>query len=214
MKVFLTVFLSLVISSYAIADDCSNSPYWTNRYKEQINENFCLSISHAAGAEKSIMVDTMGEYLGLDRVWLEVYDWNGDGKADWIRLTNYLDDNFLQPDAPYEFGAESIKFYHGPEELKKMIRQYDDWFPSFVDFNIPENEMGTNDYNGHQDGLEFKPISDPFIIDLFTFADELLAHDIEQSGSFASRFENTITNIMSKKVLDLPAEWRKFKQRE
>lgn len=149
--------------------------------------------------------------ITFKRINLEIYDWNGDNVADWIRLTNYIDKEFsVDDDGPYRWGSEEIKFYQGPEELRHMLSDYGDHLRGLAGMSIPAGEQGTCHYDGSFNGLKFKAISDPAIRQLFSNANAMLAHNVNHNGLFSTTFENYIVKIMSKKVLDYPAEWRKF----
>jgi len=217
-NIFATLFILVSGSVFA---ECATSPYWFNTFIERINDNFCLSLSHAAGAKKTIMVNsgegygtdesTDENYLGFKRIWLEIYDWNGDNVADSISLSNYIHKEYsFDDEGPYRGGVEEISFYQGPENLRHKLSTHGDHLRGLEGINIPANEQGTCHYDGSFNGYKFKAISDQAVMELFSLADALLTHDVDHHGLFAPLFESSIVKIMNKKVLDYPSEWRVF----
>lgn len=210
MKIIVAlVFAFLGWNSYANA--CSTSPYWSNNYQEEITKDLCLSINGAAGAKKAIKIDTTSDkFNDLDRVWLEIYDWDGDNRADWIRLSNYLYANRDKSDGPYSYGAETISFYQGQGELDHMLKNHGFHLEGLKGMSISADEQGTSDYDGSYNGLKFNPIDDELIKNLFSVADAMLVHNVSDSGRFSASFGDQIQTIMSKKVLTYPSSWRQF----
>lgn len=156
-------------------------------------------------------MDTITEkFIDLDRVWLEIYDWDGDNRADWIRISNYLYANNNNSNGPYSYGAETISFYQGQGELNHMLQLYGSHLERLRSMTIPSNEQGTTKYRGEFNGLRFKPIDNQLIKDIFTTADSILTHSVLIDGEFSPKFGDAIKKIMETKVLTYPAEWNNF----
>lgn len=188
--------------------------YHSPESQEEIAPAVFVSRTNAAGAKTSIWIDATSKFEEWDRVLLEFYDWDGDGKNDWIRITDYKNSQRDSDKKLYRYGAEVIEFYRGPQELKKMLSQYGRFLSDYEllkDRKIAENEVGTTDYSGGE--LKFKPFhswNDAKEVRAIFELGDALTQATKDGGKVKEDFGEQILDLMKKPVLDYPADWRKF----
>lgn len=167
-------------------------------YHEQILPGVALNITDAEQAKRSIWIDAQG-YGAFTRILLEIYDWDGDFQADFIRVTHTK----KQEKKIITGHDKTVMFYHGPQMIRRLIEKPGNPFPTWRGKSVPMEEMGLMDYMlpSSQIGgrLTVTPKNNQKVKALFSLADQLLKHSKMVNQPF-SKIDSFLVEI--KAVLD------------
>lgn len=166
---------------------------------KNIKVNFSSEIQ---GDKKMVRIDARNLY-NQDWIFIEAFDYNKDGKTDWIRFSDCIYRHTSKNGSSYAWGAEAekIEFYKGDQERQRLSRVYYG-HPCDDMKKIANTEIGVCDHN--EINARFKPIKDEDekINHIFFLADSLL--NIEKNPAANCR----MMELLNMRVIDFPETWR------